>query len=113
MTNDPKKYPKAFLDRLNAVTAKRPRTVIQHILQHGFITTEQLQTLYHYEHAPRAIRDVREQGIPIKTFRVKNASGKSIAAYRFGDPADASTNIVSKKSGRTALSKALTYTTML
>ena len=29
-----KKYPKAFLDKLNAVTAKRPKTVIQHILTH-------------------------------------------------------------------------------
>ena len=34
-------YPKDFLDLLNSVEAKRPRTVIQHILQHGFIVTIQ------------------------------------------------------------------------
>lgn len=106
MNRDTETYPKAFLDRLNAVTGKRARTVIEHILQHGFITSEQLQSLYHYEHAPRAIRDVREQGIAVETFRVKNASGKSIAAYRFGTPADVS-SAASKKSGRTALSRAL------
>ena len=30
-----KKYPKEFLDMLNSVEAKRPKTVIRHILQHG------------------------------------------------------------------------------
>ena len=104
MNRDTETYPKAFLDRLNAVTGKRARTVIEHILQHGFITSEQLQSLYHYEHAPRAIRDVREQGIAVETFRVKNASGKSIAAYRFGNPADVS-SAASKKSGRTGRSQ--------
>ena len=41
------------------VRAKRPRTVIQHILQHGFITTEELSELYGYDHPPRAVRYVR------------------------------------------------------
>lgn len=80
-----KKYPKAFLDRLNAVTAKRPRTVIQHILQYGFVTTEELKNLG-YEHAPRAARDVRELGIPLETFWTKDSNGRRIGAYRFGDP---------------------------
>lgn len=31
-------------------------------------------------------RDVREEGVPLVTFRVKNAQGRSIGAYRFGDP---------------------------
>ena len=34
------KLPKKFLAQLNAVTAKRPRTVIQYILEHGYVTTE-------------------------------------------------------------------------
>ncbi len=49
------------------------------------MTTEELATQYGYEHAPRAARDVREEGIPLETFRVKNSTGRSIAAYRFGD----------------------------
>lgn len=39
-------YPQDFLDRLKSITNKRAKTVIDHILQHGFITTEELKTLY-------------------------------------------------------------------
>ena len=59
-----------------------------------------------YEHAPRAARDVREQGIPLETFRVKDSNGRNIAAYRFGDPTK-SEDKLSKTAGRTMLSKAL------
>lgn len=99
-------YPKSFLDLLESVTAKRPRTVIQHILAHGFITSEELKNIYGYNHPPRAIRDVREYGIPLETYRVTGTDGRSIAAYRFGDPSDAK-NDLSKAAGRTVLSKAL------
>ncbi len=100
-----KKWPRKFLEKLEAVTAKRPRTVIQHILEHGSVTTEELKQLG-YEHAPRAARDVRELGIPLETFRVRDSQGRSIAAYRFGNPAKAGDRM-SKASGRTVLSKAL------
>lgn len=100
-----RKLPKWFVEKVQAVEAKRPCTVIQHILEHGFVTTEELQTLG-YEHAPRAARDVRELGIPLETFRVANAEGKSIAAYRFGDPSLTESRL-SKASGRTVLSKTL------
>ena len=62
--------------------------VIDHILKHGSVTTEQLSELYGYDHAPRAARDVRELGIPLETFRVEGKSGRRIAAYRFGDPSE-------------------------
>ena len=77
---------KDFIKILKSVSSKRPKTVIDHILKHGFVTTEELSELYGYEHAPRAARDVRELGIPLETFRVKGKSGRRIAAYRFGDP---------------------------
>jgi hypothetical protein len=82
----PDNLPKEFLTLLASVTAKRPKTVIDHILKHGQITTEELQNLYGYEHPPRAARDVREQGIPLETFKATNAQGRKIAAYRFADP---------------------------
>lgn len=69
------KYSKVILDKLNAVTSKRPRTVIQHILKHGYITTEELENQYGYQHAPRAARDVRELGIPLVTYYVKSSDG--------------------------------------
>jgi HNH endonuclease/Helix-turn-helix domain len=76
--------PEEFLEFVQKVSGKRARIVIDHILAHGFITTEELENTYGYKHPPRAVRDVREQGIPIETFRVKNEQGRTIAAYRFG-----------------------------
>ena len=83
-----KKLPKAFLERLKAVKGKRSRIVVDHILKHGHITTDDLQDTYGYDHPPRAVRDVREQGIPIETYKVVGKRGNRIAAYRFADPAD-------------------------
>lgn len=70
---------------LEKISNKRARIVIEHILENGFVTTEQLEKQYGYNHPPRAARDVRESGIPLETFRVKDSTGRTIAAYRFGD----------------------------
>lgn len=82
----PRNLPRWFIKKAKAVTAKRAKTVIDHILKHGHVTTEELKSLYGYDHPPRAARDVREQGIPLETFRIADTHGKSIAAYRFADP---------------------------
>lgn len=99
-------YPKKFLDMLKNVTAKRPQTVIQHILKHGYVTTEELKNIYGYNHPPRAARDVREYGIPLETFHLTASDGKRIGAYRFGN-LDNIQKSLAKSSGRTVLSKAL------
>jgi hypothetical protein len=75
---------KALLELCLSVNAKRPKTVIDHIIEYDFITTEELKEKYGYNHPPRAVRDVRENGIPIETFRVTGSDGRKIAAYRFG-----------------------------
>jgi hypothetical protein len=95
-------YSKAFLDLCASVADKRPKTVIDHILEHGQITTEELKTLYGYDHPPRAARDVREKGIPLETFRVVGANGRKIAAYRF---ANLEKTTLRRMAGRTSLSK--------
>jgi hypothetical protein len=95
-------YSQEFLDLLKSVTAKRPKTVIDHILKHGFVTTEDLKDKYGYNHPPRAVRDVKEYGIPIEMHRVEGSDGKKIAAYKFGE---FNSEAISKISGRTALSK--------
>lgn len=100
------KLSKSVLDKLNAITDKRPSIVIQHILKYGFITTEDLKEKYGYEHPPRAARDVRERGVNLLTYKVKSSDGRNIAAYKFGKPVFLDDK-VSKKAGRTALSKAL------
>lgn len=78
-------YSEALLRAIKAVKGKRAQIVVQHILEHGYITTEALESQYGYKHPPRAVRDVREQGIPIETFTFKDAEGRTIAAYRFGE----------------------------
>jgi hypothetical protein len=102
--DDTQQLPDDFLQLCQSVTAKRPKAVIQHILQYGFITTEDLKERYGYNHPPRAARDVREHGIPLETFRVIATDGRRIAAYRFGDIRKAR---FSRLSGRIGLSKHL------
>ncbi len=96
------KLPKEFLKLCRSITSKRPKTVIDHIIDHGFITTEELKDKYGYSHPPRAARDVREQGIPLETYAVVAKDGRKIAAYRFGDPSKV---IDDRLSGRTVISK--------
>ena len=101
MDNFPQ-LPDDFIQLCQSVTAKRPKTVIDHILQYGFITTEDLKKTYGYNHPPRAARDVREHGIPLETFSVTGSDGRKIAAYRFGEIGKAR---FSRLSGRTGLSR--------
>ena len=102
MAKEKRAYPKEFLEHLQTITNKRAKVVIDHILEYGFITTQDLETTYGYNHPPRAARDVREAGIPLETFKVKSAEGKNIAAYRFGSLEELQTNRVA---GRIQFSK--------
>lgn len=96
------KLPDGLRRKIKGVTAKRPRTVLAHILKHGYVTTEELQDLYGYEHPPRAARDVREHGIPLETYRVRDKKGRNIAAYRLDLDSAWGKN---KRGGRHAFSK--------
>lgn len=96
--------PDDFIQLCQSVTGKRPKAVIDHILQYGFVTTEELKERYGYNHPPRAARDVRELGIQEETFRVTGSDGRKIAAYKFGEINKAR---FSKLAGRTGLSKQL------
>ena len=76
----------AMLALCRSVEAKRARTVIDHILEHGIITNEELSDVYGYDHPPRAIRDVRENGIPFITHSVISPkTGRRMGAYTFDD----------------------------
>jgi hypothetical protein len=92
-----------ILDLCSKVTAKRARAVIDHILKHGGVSTDELQDLG-YTHPPRAARDVREQGIPLETYKVRSEkTGRIIGAYRFADPSEIKGGRIG---GRRAFSKA-------
>ncbi len=79
------KLSKAAKGALAAVTGKRARIVVEHILKYGSITTDDLKEKYGYDHPPRAIKDVSDQGIPLVRAFVRKADGKRMAEYRFGD----------------------------
>ncbi len=83
-----------------AVTNKRARFVLDSISKKGMVTTEEINQAG-YEHPPRAVRDARELGFPIRTIKVKHSNGRTIAAYIF--PEDA--RFGHGKSGRRALTK--------
>jgi hypothetical protein len=93
----------AILAQIKKVTGKRPLAVINHIVQHGQVTTQELKETYGYNHPPRAARDVRECGIPLVTVRVVGTDGRKIGAYTFGDPDKIERN---KLGGRMTFSKA-------
>ncbi|PTH34756.1 HNH endonuclease [Staphylococcus arlettae] len=66
--------------------SKRAKVVVEHLLKHGKISTYDLENIYKYSHPPRAIRDVKESGIPInKTMEQNPITNKKMAVYRFGD----------------------------
>jgi len=93
---------KELLERIESVSNKRARFVLDSIVKHGRVTTEEINHAG-YEHPPRAVRDARELGFSIKTIKVKHTNGRSIAAYVFQE----SGVVDSKKSGRAALPKKL------
>lgn len=90
--------------RIAAVTAKRPRTVLNHILKHGQVTTDELRELYGYDHAPRAARDVRECGVRLLTVMIRAEDGRRMATYKIDERTDAEAALTQ---GRRAFPKAL------
>lgn len=100
--NSPEISP-ALRAAIEKITAKRPRTVLDHILKYGYITTDELKQMYGYNHPPRAARDVREQGIQLETFGMIGPDGRRMAAYKFADKPF----FDSKRGGRRALTKKL------
>lgn len=72
--------------------SKRGEKVLRFMLENGSISTLDIEKMG-YKHAPRAIRDVREAGIPIITKTV-SVSGKRYANYVFGHASDIKENML-------------------
>ena len=83
MSNAPK-IPEELLNRIESITNKRARFVLDSIVKNGSITTEEINQAG-YDHPPRAAQDVRDLGFRLKTIKVKHTNGRSIAAYIFDD----------------------------
>lgn len=94
------RVPRDLAEHIAAVRNKRARFVLDAIAKKGMVTTEEINQAG-YEHPPRAVRDARELGFPIRTIKVKHSNGRTIAAYVFPDNA----RFARGKSGRRALTK--------
>ncbi len=94
------KIPAKLLERINSITNKRARLVLDTLLKKGSISTSELQEAG-YDHPPRAARDVVELGIALKRVAVKRKDGQSIASYVFDerelDPSKTGRVVVAKK----------------
>lgn len=87
---------------INSGKGGRVKTALEILIKNGSVTTEELKELG-YDHPPRAIRDIKDFGIPIISTRTKSTnSNRSIAKYTFGTKTD---NISSNFSGRTTIPK--------
>lgn len=79
-------YSPAILAAAAKVTSRRGKLLVKHLLEHGSVSTEQLETLYGLMDAASAARDVKDAGVPLTTTRGKRANGRQMAIYAFGDP---------------------------
>ncbi|MDX1948083.1 MAG: hypothetical protein SFU86_21980 [Pirellulaceae bacterium] len=80
------KYPAELLAAVARVTTKRRKILVRHILKHGSVSTETLETQYGLTDAASAARDVRDAGVPLNSTRAKRTTGRQMVVYSFGDP---------------------------
>ena len=78
----------------------RPLRVVWECIINGSVSTESLQQKYGYNQPPRAARDVRELGFPLKTLTGTTSDGRRMAIYELSNLEN-----FQKKSARKAFSK--------
>jgi hypothetical protein len=83
---DMPKFPKVIVEKAKRISGKRARVIVDHLLKHGTITTEDLRN-HGYTDPVRAIREVRDQGLPLEMFWTRDSAGRKIGGYRFGEVA--------------------------
>jgi len=88
--------------RMDKVTGKRARVVLDIIEKNGFATTLDIKNAG-YDHPPRAAGDVKDAGIPL-VMKMKTIKGRRVGHYYLGNPADITEH---KLDGRKVLSKTL------
>jgi hypothetical protein len=66
--------------RIEAVTNRRARMVLDHIVENGSITADDIQGFGYREHR-RAVQDCRDLGFPIKNARIKSPQGGTVGVW--------------------------------
>lgn len=79
----------------------RGRKVLEYLLEHGTINLHQIETELGEAHAPSAIRDVKDRGVPIVPTRKVLAGGKQRQEYALDPGAPLRVGMI----GRTGFSK--------
>lgn len=69
------------------VCSARAAFIINQIIEYGSIDSEKIRNTG-YVHGARAVGDVRDNGIPIVTNKIKSSDNRTIAKYTFGPAAD-------------------------
>ena len=77
----------AYIDQVLDVCSSRAVYVINHILENGSISSENIRNKG-YVHGARAIGDVRDNGIPLVTKNIKSSDNRTIGEYTFGPAKD-------------------------
>jgi hypothetical protein len=89
--------------RIAEVRNQRARRLLELIVEHGEVTTEQLTSQYGYNHPPRAKKDATDLGFPIVSRTVSSKDGsRRISAYSL----DLDAAFVEGRFGRRAIPKA-------
>jgi hypothetical protein len=90
--------------RIARVGNQRARRLLQLIVEHGSVTTEELTVQYGYNHPPRAKKDATDLGFPVVSKTVKSKDGtRSISEYSL----DLDAAFVEGRGGRRLITKAL------
>jgi hypothetical protein len=90
--------------RISRVTNQRVRRLLELIVEHGAVTTEELTARYGYNHPPRAKKDALDLGFPVVSRRVRSKDGsRSISEYSL----DREAAFADDRSGRKPIAKAL------
>ena len=79
----------------------RGRKVLEHLLEHGTINLHEIEATLNEAHAPSAIRDVKDRGVPIVPTRKVMAGGKMRQEYALQPNAPLRVGMI----GRTGFSK--------
>lgn len=96
--------PPDLRDRIGKVTNKRARRLLELIVEHGEVTTEQLTEEYGYNHPPRAKKDATDLGFPVVSRGVRSRDGsRRISAYSL----DLNAAFVEGRTGRKVIPKAM------
>lgn len=76
-----------YISQVLKVCSARAAFVINHIIEHGSINSEEIRNAG-YVHGARAVGDVRDNGVPIITSNIKSSDNRTIAQYTFGSASE-------------------------